>query len=290
MQLAPLALAPESWFTESMLMRDYLPMYLQASPEIRGSQLCRLNAMQRESIGKCVAPPSAKQVIDYVKERRLTVAASTAAQDVIYLRGALEYAKYGLGIDGISAQAITEALPILRRQRLIGASQRRSQRPTEEQTRAILAHVGPGINADVIEFQDKSARRISETCRAMHGDLQGMTLLVRDMKHPTMKRGHNVRVAIPEEAYAIIQRQPRLTNDPQERIFKASAKTVQAAYHRACVRLGYSLHLHDHRGHCLTRLLESGRSIQHVLLVSGHTSPNMLLTKYNKLKAEDYHA
>ena len=272
-------------------MRDYLPMYLQASPEIRGSQLCRLNAMQRESIGKCQAPPSAKQVIDYVKERRLTVAASTAAQDVIYLRGALEYAKHGLGIDGISAACITEAMPILRRQRLIGSANRRLVWPTPEHTQAIIKHIGPGLMADVIEFQDESARRISETCRIIYGDLDGMTVLVRDMKHPNIKHGYNVRVAIPEKAFAIIARQQRLTNTPDERIFKINSKTVSAAYARAARALGYTgLQLHAHRGACLTRLLEEGRSIQHVMLVGAHSTPHLLLTRYNKLTAQDYHA
>ena len=274
-----------------MLMRDYLPLYLQASPEIRGSQLCRLNAMQRESIGKCQAPPSAKQVIDYVKERRLTVAASTAAQDVIYLRGALEYAKHGLGIDGISAACITEAMPILRRQRLIGSSQRRSRMPTEDETSRIVAHVG-GLLAEVIAFQYYSARRISETCRLQWGDLAGRTILVRGMKNPRVKGGINKLVALPDEAWEIIKRQPRMTTVSDERIFKgALPKTVSAAYRRACNALGITdLHLHDSRRGCATRIMQEGKSVPQAMLVTGHLSPNMLLTVYNGLKAEDYHA
>ncbi len=148
--------------------------------------------------------------------------------------------------------------------------------PTPEQTQAILAYLrstrtDPKV-IEVIDFQDKGARRISETCRLMWGDLEGMTILVRDMKHPQMKTGHTKRLAIPEDAYAVISRQPRESTNPQERIFKVSVQAVKAAYTRACKELKFDLHLHDSRRAALTKIIASGKTIAQAMQVSGHTN------------------
>ena len=277
-----------------MLIRDLLPTYLAASPEIQGTQLGALLRMQKESIGACDAKTlTPKNVIDFAVTRGRTVCASTISQDIIYLRNALDYAKTGLGIDGVSTLAFIEAMPVLRRKRLVGSSSKRTRIPSAEETQAILAHVGPGLNADVIAFQDYSARRISETCRLQWGDLDESkkTILVRDLKHPRIKFGYNKRAAIPNEAFDIIMRQKRMTSAPDERIYKVIDKTIEAVYARAVRACKIQdLHLHDSRRGTITRLLKQGESVQRVMLVSLHANPTMILTVYNGLKAEDYHA
>lgn len=269
--------------------------YLTARAEIRGTQrgsLARI-AKDKAICTKDARNLTAKEIIGWLAQRG--VSASTANADLTYLRGCLDYAEIGLGIEGVSSIAIQKALPLLRRHRLIGSSLKRNRVPTPEEHAAILAQVRSNprelLAAEVIEYQYESARRIGESCRHMWGDLdtEKKTILVRDMKHPRMKSGHNVRVAIPDPAFAIIMRQPRLTTRPDERIFKIPAKTVSAVYRRAVNALGIKdLHLHDNRRGCVTRLLAE-KTVQQVMLVTAHLSPTMPLTIYNGLQAEDFH-
>lgn len=272
---------------------NVIEKFLAASPGIRGNQRSVLTRQQKEPIGKHNAPKlTPHQVVAYFTARAQEVSPATVAGEVSFLKGALEYAEIGLGIEGVSAAAIYKALPILRRQRLVGASNKRSRIPSPDETQRILAHVGPGVKADVIEFQNESARRISETCRLQWGDLDAekKSILVRDMKHPRMKSGHSKRLALPDPAFAIIMRQPRLTTLPDERIFKVRAGTVELAYRRACAALEIEdLHLHDSRRGCLTRLIAAGKTVPQAMLVSGHLTPTMVLTVYNGLQAEDFH-
>ena len=278
-----------------MLVKTLIDTYLAKSPEVEGTQRGSLLRMRKEAIGsKDALKLSPRDIIEHAEWRAKTVAPCTIAAEISSLRGMLDYAEVGLGIEGVSSIAILKALPILKRKRLVGASGRRTQMPTPAQTEAILQWLRASNTdrtvIDVIDFQDKSARRVSESCRLMWGDLEGMTVLCRDMKHPHMKTGHTLRLAVPADAYAIIMRQPRETASPQERIFKVSDRAVKAAFTRAARALSFDLHLHDLRRGCLTRLLASGKTVPQVMLVGGHVDSKMLLTTYNGLKAEDYHA
>ena len=277
-----------------MLLKDLTKAYLSVSTEIRGTQRGIGERLQRDPMGSKRLPLAPMDIVDYAVRRRLTVQPCTIGAEISFLKGMLDYAELGLNAEGVSSSAVVKALPMLKRKRLIGASNKRKEMPTPEQHQKILGYLCT-TNTDlrvieVIDFQYKSARRISETCRLMYGDLEGKTVLVRNMKHPKLATGHTMRLAIPDDAYAIIERQERRTNDPQERIFKVSASAVQSAYRRACDHLGYELHLHDSRRGCLTRILASGKTIGQAMLVSGHVSANMILTTYNGLRAEDYHA
>ncbi len=276
-----------------MLLKQLIDQYLPKSPEVEGSRRGVLVRMRQEKIGSRRLPLTPQDIIEHAEERARTVQASTVAGDLSALKGMLDYAELGLGIKGVSSEPILKAMPILKRKRLVGSSGRRTQMPTPEQTAAILAYLR-GTRTDpkvieVIDFQDKGARRISETCRLMWGDLEGMTILVRDMKHPQMKTGHTKRLAIPEDAYAVIARQPRESTNPQERIFKVSVQAVKAAYTRACQHLSFDLHLHDSRRAALTKIIASGKTIAQAMQVSGHTNPTMLLGRYSGLTAQDYH-
>lgn len=272
-----------------MKITDLIEKYIAASPEIRGNQLATLLRMAKEPIGQCNAHKLiAMNVIDHAKRRiSVPVSPATVNVDIVYLRGALEYAKHGLGIDGVTAQAITDAMPILRRQRLIGQSETRTRVPTADEVRLIISKL-QGTIADVVAFQYESGRRIGETCDLMWGDLdtERRTILVRDLKHPKKKTGHNKRAALPDPAFEIVMRQPRMTNMAEERIFKVPAKTVGAAFRR--VRPADDLHLHDLRAGLVTRLLEADYTEPQVMLVTLHDTARMVRSRYNRLKADDF--
>ena len=269
--------------------------YVRDNPEVRGTHRGILRRLQDEPIGSVQAESmTAKDCIDHARFRQAAgVCAATISHDFTYLRGVLDYAKPGWNLPKVSSAAIKEAMPSLRRLRIVGGAARRDQRPTDEQTRCIVEWLHSSgcdpLIAEVVAFQDQSARRVGESCRLLWPDLdeQKKTILVRDLKHPRMKEGFNKRAALPDGAFDIIMRQPRTG----ERIFPVESKTVSAAYSRACQALGYTgLTLHSSRRGCATRLLEQGVSVPMVMLVTLHNGPTMLLTRYNALKAEDFHA
>lgn len=279
-----------------MLLKDLIDQYLAASPEIRGTQRGLLLRMRGDSIGNRHAQKlMPMHVIAWMKERNLTVAPSTAAMDLGYLRSALDYAKQGLGIEGVSKTPINDAMPILRRQRLIGSSETRTRIPTADETANILALLRQkdprNLNAEVIEFQYESGRRIGESCRMIWPNLDKVnrTILICDLKHPRKKAGHNKRAALPDAAFEIIMRQDRLTNSPDERIFKAEASTVGDAYRRSCKTLGIDgLHLHDSRARVVTHLLDQGYTEPQIMLVTLHDTARMIRARYNRLQANDF--
>jgi len=237
-------------------------------------------------------------IIAHCRLRRKSCEPSTVLQDIIAIRGVLSYAKPGWDMRDVSDEPLREALPILKKERLISSARRRTQEPSTEQRKAVVGYFTERARrydapmADIAEFQYYSTRRISETCRVLWTDLDEntKTILVRDMKHPRHKIGNHRRVALPDEAFAIIMRQPRRTNRPDERIFPYRATTIKAAFAAAFRALGFDdLHTHDYRRGGITRLLAEGRSVQEVMLVTGQETPGMVLTTYNALKAEDFH-
>lgn len=249
-------------------------------------------------IAQAEAPGTSRDYILHCRMRRSTVAPSMVAHDVIALRGVLAYAKPGWGIDDVTDEPLREAWPILRKEGLIGSSRRRTKVPTDAQTAAIADYFRAGSirtdvpMADIVLFQHDSTRRISETTRLLWADLdeKTKTILVRDMKHPRHKVGNHKRVALPDEAFAIVMRQPRRSSSPEARIFPYLTSRIQRLYHQAVVALGYDdLRLHDSRRGGTTRLLASGRTVQEAMLVTGHDTPLMVLTTYNGLRAEDFH-
>lgn len=269
--------------------------YLAASPSITGRQLGALLRIRKDSIGKCKTPLAPKDIIAWMRERNLTVSPATAYSDLVYLRGMLEYAQIGLGIEGVTAAPIAEAMPILRRQRLIAASETRTRVPTEDEHEMILAYLrgrkfSPTV-FEVIDFQYQSGWRLGESCRVVFGDYDRAkrTMLVRDMKHPRKKTGHNVRLVVLDAAAEIIERQPRLTTLPDERVFKVEARTVSAAYTRACKDLKIvGLHLHDSRARVVTYLQSQGYSDSQIILVTGHETTRMAKARYGRMTADDF--
>jgi len=273
-------------------IRELIEAYLAASPEIRGTQRNTLERTGKLSIGaKDARKVTPHQIIEWAKELSVTCAPCTISAYVGYLRGAMDYAEVGLGLDGISGMAVYKAMPILKRQRLVGSGGKRTRIPTPEEHQRIIAHVGPGIVADVIAFQYEGGRRIGETCRLMWGDLNTdkKTIVVRDMKHSKMKTGNTKTLVVLDAAFDIIMRQKRMTNLPDERIFKVSARRVQAAHTRAVKALKIDdLHLHDSRARVVTKLLTEKYTVPQVMLVTGQATAGMVTGTYNRMQAEDF--
>lgn len=281
----------------SLTIAKLIDQYFAAFPAMQGDQFATLRRIKKEKLGaRNVLKLTAKDFIDHFQARTADgISAATNSHDVTYLKGMLDYAEDGMGIAGVSSVPLLKALPVLRRHRLIGSSKRRNQMPSTDQSAAILEHMrkraDQHLNAEVIEYQDKAGRRISESCRHEWGHLDAAKkiILVKNMKHPRMKEGHDVWCALPDDALAILLRQKRMTNDPRERIFKANEDTVGGAYRRARRALGFhDLQLRDIRRGTNSRLLRE-KGLVKTQLAIGHMTREMSLVTYNGNPAEDFH-
>lgn len=200
----------------------------------------------------------------------------TIHNDLIYLRMAYQAGRAMFGLP-LPMSAIEDAGRQLRALGWIGKSRERERRPTADEwarlgdyfARRSARSVVP-MN-EVMNFAVASCRRQAEICDLRWADIREAdhTALVRDLKHPRHKTGNDRRFKLLQDAWAILERQPRV----DERVFPFESKTISAAFTRACHALQIEdLHFHDLRHHGISRLFERGYSIQEVQLVTLHDS------------------
>ena len=259
-----------------------------------------LRMLQAHPIGQVDAEKlKASDVLAHAQLRRQTVSAATVAQDICYLRGPLDYATIGFDMPLVNSNALRDAKPLLEKFQLTGKSRPRDRRPTQDEQDRLLAYFRERAGQCAIpmhivcEFQILSCRRISETCSMTWGkvDMVNRTALITNMKDPRNKIGNNHRFALLGRAWDLVMQQPRLTNDPDERVFPYNSKSVSASYTRAKKALGIeNLHLHDSRREGASKLFEAGYGVPEVMVQTGHKSPSMLMRVYTKLNAADLHS
>jgi integrase len=221
---------------------------------------------------------------------------STIGNYLSHLGAVFAVARKGWGYP-LDPEAMTDALFVLRKQRLVTKSEKRDRRPTLDELDALLDHFeerqqrapNSAPMVDIIIFALFSARRQEEITRIDWADFEPSTarhparVLVRDMKNPGAKKGNDIWCELPLEAEAIIKRQPR----NGDCIFPYGVDGISAAFTRACKLLGIDdLHFHDLRHEGVSRLFEAGWQIPHVALVSGHRSWASL-QRYSHIRQRD---
>lgn len=269
------------------------------------SHRCTLRVIQKMPVGDKPAAKLTKiDIIEMCKALRKKVGAATAGQYVTYLRGALTYAGAAWeGCEDISPAPIAAAKALLVKYQLIGKSKPRDRRPTEDELARLRDYF---LQQDaekrtrikmwpIVEFSLWSGRRIGETCRLRWGDVNGadMTCIVRDMKDPRHKKGNDHEFPLLGRAWDIVMAQPRLTDDPNERIFPYNSESCSKRYIDAKKKLGIkNLRLHDNRAETASRLLEGYHggqkyTIPETMVVTGHKTPHILMRTYARLKAKN---
>ena len=263
------------------------------------THLFTLLRLQKLPIGAKDARKLTRQdIIEFAKSLRSKVKAATVAQYVGYLGGVLDTSSATWDdCSEVSRECIRKARPFLQKNGLIGKSEPRKVRPAEEQLERLEAYFDERAShgkvklkrlGDLIRFSVISSRRRGELCRMTHGDVQPPIYWVRDMKHPTKKKGNDKFFILTAELEAIIRRQPRLRpNDPSERIWPYSPPSVTQAYIAAKKALGITgIRLHDNRGEAITRSLLSGMPPEDVrVMVSGHDNTRILEKVYDRRDA-----
>ncbi len=249
---------------------------------LQGYDLANLDAVEVTS----------QDFVAHVMGRLKTVKPQTAANDLIWLRGVFNTARSAWGIPA-ALDALNDAAETCRRERLVGKPAQRNRRPTLDELEALLEYGESTASrreipmTEIILFALFSARRQDEITRIRWADLDARTqsVVVPDMKHPSHKTGNNRRVYLTDEAWAIIQRQPRT----EDRIFPFNSKSISARFTEWCKFLGIEdLHFHDLRHECISWLFERGWDIPRVAGVSGHTTWSSL-QRYTHLSQSEPH-
>jgi integrase len=280
---------------------------IAAQPDIKQqgySQLCTLRLVQRSPISKKIADKLLDQdFIDHAKERRKEVKGATVMQDITFIRGVLKYARSSWkDCRGLSAvlEELEAARPFLMKHGLIAKAAPRKRVPTDDEISRLIAYFtehGKDRRTKIrmvplILFALASSRRIGEICRMTHGDIEwdnkdehgnpAPMYWIRDLKHPTKKKGNDKRFAMLEPMPEIIRMMPRLTNDPNERVFPFVAHSCSAKYTAAKRALGIvGLRFHDCRRESITRWLAVFKSPHTVKQISGHDTIQILERNYD---------
>jgi integrase len=221
---------------------------------------------------------------------------STVNNYLSHLAAVFAIAKKAWGYP-LDADAMSDALFVLRKQKTIAKGNKRDRRPTLAELDRLLdffqeraeraPHAAPMV--DIILFGTFSTRRQEEITRIRWEDFEASTdkhsarVLVRDMKNPGAKKGNDIWCELPPEAEAVIRRQSRHS----ELIFPYTTDAIGAAFTRACRLLEIEdLHFHDLRHEGVSWLFEQGWTIPHVAQVSGHRSWSSL-QRYAQLRQKD---
>ncbi len=240
--------------------------------------------------GKRVDQLTRADFIAYTEKRRSDGAGpATATNDLIWFRQVFRAADAVLG-SPVPLEALNRAAEFLRQARVIAKPNKRDRRLRDGEEEKILKHFARrGRSAkipmhDIILFALATARREEEITLLRWADLDRKkgTALLRDVKHPTEKDGNDKEFRLLSAAWAIIDAQPRIKDEP--RIFPYNPKSIGSAFTRAMPILGIEdLHFHDLRHEATSRFFEAGYEIHQVVHFTLHESWQTL-KRYTHLK------
>ena len=223
----------------------------------------------------------------------------TVGMDVGAIRLVLSHAAAVHGVP-VKVEPVDLARIALKRLGLVGKSNERDRRPSEEELAALFAHFDANERltmpmSRIIQFAIATAMRQEEICRVTWSDLNTRTkmLTIRDRKDPRQKKGNDQRIPLLAvsgyDAMALIEEQRAIRTNEDDRIFPSVHKSAGTAFTRACRELDIEdLHFHDLRHDGTSRLFEAGYRIEQVALVTGHKDWKML-RRYTHLRPESLH-
>jgi integrase len=223
----------------------------------------------------------------------------TISMDIGAIRLVVSHAAAVHGLP-LSIEEIDLARVALRRLGLVGKSNERDRRPTENEITKLIQHFEEKEKktfpmAAIIKFAIATAMRQEEIFRVKWSDLDRdkKLLTICDRKDPRQKRGNDQPIPLLDvSGYRALDLVDvhGIPGEPGDRIFPYNHRSVGTAFTRACQLLNIEdLHFHDLRHEATSRLFEAGFSIEQVALVTGHKDWKML-RRYTHLKPERLHA
>lgn len=224
----------------------------------------------------------------------------TLSMDIGAIKLVIQHAAAVHGIP-VQVEPIDLGRVALKRLGLIGKSNERDRRPTEEELAKLFKHWDQNDRqlipmSRIVRFAIATAMRQEEICRVTWSDLEDRTkmLLIRDRKDPREKKGNDQRIPLLAvsgyDGMALVEEQRSIRANDDERIFPYNHKSISARFTRTCQELKIEdLHFHDLRHEGTSRLFEAGFQIHQVALVTGHKDWKML-RRYTHLRPESLHA
>lgn len=272
---------------------------VEVGKPIRRSKRAVLEAIKRDLGTVRLKNLDRSKLIKYGKKRAKEGAGPvTLAVDFSYLRTILTYAAaiHGIAVD---TECIHLARTALAHLNLIGRSNERDRRPTDEEIENLLAYFETHQSiipmARITKFAIATAMRQEEICRIEWSDVDFVKRLVtiKDRKDPRRKDGNHQKVPLLNltgyDAWDLLLQQKIVTNG-KGRCFPHNHKSIGAAFRRGRNFIGAEdLRFHDLRHEATSRLFEVGLTIEKVCLVTGHKDWKML-RRYTNLKPESLHA
>ena len=223
----------------------------------------------------------------------------TISMDIGAVRLVISHAAAVHGLP-ISVEQVDLARVALRRLGLVGKSNERDRRPTEDELTKLIGYFEERKRNSfpmgaIIKVAVATAMRQDEIFRVKWDDLDWTKklLTIRDRKDPREKKGNDQSIPLLDvsgyNALGLIEKFG-IAGKQVDRIFPYNPKSVGTAFTRACQILKIEdLHFHDLRHEATSRLFEAGFSIEQVALVTGHKDWKML-RRYTHLKPERLHA
>ncbi|MCZ4058236.1 site-specific integrase [Pantoea sp. LMR881] len=237
-----------------------------------------------------------KTYIEHCEYRASTGAGpSTIRNDIVFIGSVLFAAKPMFNVD-VRLDDFGYAKYQMNKLRMITSSQKRSRRPTQQETDRLidalkvreLTSYQKIPFSDIFMFSILTCMRIGEVTRIRWEDIDHAqkAVLVRDRKDPRKKIGNHMKVALLGEAWDIMKRQP----EKDECIFPFKPKNISLVFAQERNKLGIKdLRYHDLRREGVSRLFEAGFTIEEVAQVSGHRSLSTLWQVYTELFPKSLH-
>jgi integrase len=262
-------------------VRDVINEFTKTLDMTRVARRSRFYSMRKIAgmpIGdKSAASLEVSDLMDYCRSQRETASPATVNQHFGYLKAAFQLA--AKKHPDISLGAFTAAAPMLRKLNITGKGTARDSRPTGQEIEQTLAFLdtqdqhGRAVFpcAELVRFTLASALRISEICR-----LEWRHLNADDQSCEIHGRGGDgrqgrapFRIKLSDEAWAIIQRQPRTDDKIFPYNFKSASQRVQDAMKR-CKSPHLSLDAFRLEGE--VRMYLGGKTIQEIVEMTGQKS------------------
>ncbi|MBP7648288.1 MAG: site-specific integrase [Phenylobacterium sp.] len=257
--------------------------------------------MLKRSLGKLkLVEVGRERLIQFGRTRAAAGAGPvTVGMDIGVVRLVLTHAAAVHGLP-VAVEPVDLARVALTRLGLVGKSNERDRRPTEEELAALIAYFDANDRitmpmSRIVKFAIATAMRQEEICRVTWSDLNTRTkmLMIRDRKDPRQKKGNDQRIPLLSisgyDAMGLIEEQRSLRTNDDDRIFPFNHRSISSRFTRSCQELDIQdLHFHDLRHEGTSRLFEAGFQIQQVALVTGHKDWKML-RRYTHIRPEALH-
>ena len=267
----------------------------------RRSKLATLLMLKRRLGRKAMIEIDRECIVDFGRARLKEGAGpTTIGIDVGVIKLVVQHAAAVHGLP-VKVEPIDLGRIALKRLGLVGHSNERDRRPTEEELAQLIRYFDSNPRQGIpmgriIKFAVSSTLRQEEICRVVWPDHNARTkmLTVRDRKDPRAKKGNDQTIPLLAvsgyDANALVEEQRSHRANDDDRIFPYNHKTISTLFTRACGRLRIpDLHFHDLRHEGASRLFEAGFQIHQVALVTGHKDWKML-RRYTHLRPEALHA